>query len=562
MVPQGTTRDVARIVDYQRFYKPEIGEFITGFAFEYVQLSFKQLLIHLPDIDSEGKKPGCIYYNSWRKEVWGNPGCVFKLSHIKQLMKSNKIRSKKKLPTSYFKELLERHALSFTWKGLHIVVFPKKVIQHENVEILDNHNVYVNGVEQAVLRGKQDSKLYKRWFNSGADSLKLDWRYLLGLDNPEISGTNVLYSFFEGVYTKNESVFKNIGVNFTTGGPENPPSIKEVHPPGFYSIRKQHIKETKYANVVNAMKPDKYKTKSEDELSGHVLEARELAKVKRIERTIRTEIAAANKAYKEAERFLADDVNREKMAMQTMICIQNKKTKEVLRLTYWKATKLVYSDEWTFVEKYMWKTQLRKEREKRKEETEKNRVAPSGVSRKQIRQNSRPKKRREKTQFGKFQHIKGKYETDDEGNIVQETVTIITPTREYEFIPIMKKIWKETFNKMTGRKIIELVKEIPWMIPAYDADGNKVLKQATKRIVKKGKPYISDISQPKVKHGSCTIFQHNFKSKKSAYVKPKKQVEISEHASSGPNKGSKQESKSVEKVRGDDKRVKTPNIKH
>ena len=95
MVPLGTRKDVARIVDYQRFYKPKIKVFVKGVKYEYVQLSFKEILVHLPDIDNEGKKPRCTYYESWCEAIWGTPFSIFKLSHIKQLMKKERVKVNK-----------------------------------------------------------------------------------------------------------------------------------------------------------------------------------------------------------------------------------------------------------------------------------------------------------------------------------------------------------------------------------------------------------------------------------------------------------------------------------
>jgi hypothetical protein len=126
MVLLGTKKDVARIVNYQRFYKPKIKEFVKGFKYEYVQLSFKKLLVDFPDLDSQGKKHSCTYYESWCEAIWGTPFSIVRLSHIKQLMKKDRVRVKKKLSTKYLKDLLEKQALAFNYKGLHVVIFPKK----------------------------------------------------------------------------------------------------------------------------------------------------------------------------------------------------------------------------------------------------------------------------------------------------------------------------------------------------------------------------------------------------------------------------------------------------
>lgn len=551
MVPLGARKDIARIVDYQRFYKPKIEEFVKGFEYEYVQFSFKKLLIDLPDLDSEGRKPGCIYYESWTKAVWEAPWSIMKLSNLKQLMKQNKVRVKKKLPTKYFKDLLKKQALAFNYQGLHVVVFPRKMIPHKDLKVLDQHNVYINGVKENLIRSKNESKLYKRWFKSQKDNLKLDWRYLLDLDWPEIPGTNVLYLYFEGVYTKNENLFENIGDNFMTGGPENPLAYEEIHPPGFYTIHKQLLKETKHVNDELTMGTIRYKTKSNDELSEHVLKEHKLAEAKRIEKVVQEEVLAAIKEQKQAERILTDDRNRQKMEQQAIVCIQNLKTKKVLRVTLYESVKYTKTDKWVYVEKYIWKTYMKLKREERKKQVEKNRVKPSGVNRKM--------KRRILPRFkpgSKFiQHKKKavEYETDifdGEECYVEEIESDMWPESEYEYIPV-------TYGKYHAKA------GQPFMIFGYDEKGNKVLKQAVKRQLKQ----VFDVV--KNAYIGCTLvkierWRRVLKetAKSSQNVKSTKQMETSQRTSTRNDQRSKQDNKNVEKVKGIDKRIKTPNIKH
>jgi hypothetical protein len=552
MVLLGTKKDVARIVDYQRFYKPKIKEFVKGFKYEYVQLSFKKLLVDLPDLDNKGKKPGCIYYESWCEAIWGTPFSIFRLSHIKQLMKKDRVRAKKKMSTKYLKDLLEKQALAFNYKGLHVVIFPKKVIQHNNTEILDQHNIYINGVKENLVRSKNESKLYKRWFNFKVDNIKMDWRYLLGLDWPEIPGTNVLYLYFEGIYTKSEDLFKNICDNFMTGGPENPPNVKKTGMSrGYYAAHKQALKETKYANVDSSMKAAKFKHKLENELSGHVLEERKLTAVKRIEQTVREEMLAAIKEQKRVECVLTDDRNRQKMEQQVIVCIQNTETKEVLRIAIYESVKYIKTDKWIYVEKYLWKTYMRLKREERKKESGKNRIKPSSTNRK-MKRKILP---RFKPGFKFIQHKKKavEYETETHENkeyYTERTEPDMWPESEYEYIPVTYG----KFHKKAGQ---------PFMIFSYDEEGNKILKQAIRRQLKQvfdaAKNAYIGCKLVKVERWKRIVKESE---KSLQNVKSKKQMETSKYTSTRIDKRSRQKDKSVEKVRGDDKRVKTPNIKH
>jgi len=465
MVPLGAKEDVARIVDYQRFYKPKMKEFVKGFEYEYVQLSFKEVLVDLPDLDSEGKKPRCIYYENWCKAVWGAPWSVMRLSILKQLMKKDKVRAKKKLSTKYLKTLLEKQALAFNWRGLHVVVFPKKTIQRDDTEIIVPHQVYINGVEQTLVESKEESKLYRKLF-----TIKfyegLDWRYLLDLNSQEMpEGVGMLWRYFEGVYTKDEEQFEKIGTNFMTGGPENPPGKKSGAPRGHYAERKRKLKEAKYADVDYSMGVTRYKNKSDEELSGHVLEARELAKVKRIERIIQEERKAAIKAQKQAERTLSDDRNRQKMELQAMVCIQNQKTKEVLRVAQYASVKYVSTGEWIYVEKYMWKGIERPDAKKNPPNT-------SGISRR-MKRSRKPKKR---PGFKFIQHKKKAkdYETElheGEEYYVEKPELDMWPESEYEYIPVVYG----KHHAKAGQ---------PYMIFGWDDEGNKILKQAVRRKLK------------------------------------------------------------------------------
>ena len=454
MIPLGTITDVARIVDYQRFYKPKIKEFVKGFEYEYVQLSFK-------DIPTR-----CIYHTSWAKGIWGTPFGMINIHHIKEAMKKDRIRARKIMPPDYFRELFENNPLAFTWNGLHIVFFPRKVILPDGSKRMDPLRTYINGVRDDVLMTKPHSKLYKKWY-SKPDAFTFDMRYMTRLDYPAVPGPNVMYRYFDGVFTKDESVFEKITANFESGGPNNPPKPNFTMAPGYHAEHKRRLKETKYAN--QELHPN-MTSRNKEVVSQHVLDDRSEAKRRRIERLAEQEIKEHNAAMKKAEVEQADQKNREKMKQLEVVCLEDPE-KMIYKVPRYKAEKLVATEEgYSIVPKHMWKMQLRNQRGERKAITENNRIEPSGVNRSLLR--LKPKR------IGKFiQHKKKpkQYETETKDGAeyyVEQTEIDKWPEAEYEYIPV---VYGATHPK-AGQ---------PYMIYGYDDEGNKVLRQAVKRVFKR-----------------------------------------------------------------------------
>jgi len=581
MVPQGTAKDVARIVDYQRFRRPTLSEFIIEFEYEYVQFSFAKIYENLPDLDETGKKPTCTYHESWRKGVWGTPQGIMSINHIKELMKKNKVRALNFVPTSYYKELLKKHPLSFSWRDMHVVVYPKKVIESNDEEVLDNHKVYINGVSERLLRTKPESKLYKKWFSRiDKDSIRFDWRYLLDLDWPEQPGNDTLYIYFEGIYKGSEDVFSNIDENFKTGEVKNKPQVFHKRPET-KGQRKKVMAEIRMANkavrnmespkpirVANTRKPD-------DQVSKVTIKGRKVSAERRIRRIVVEETRRANKEQKLFERKSADNKNQAKMHQLEMVCIERQEDSKIFKVSRQKANFLTKNGKYVHVPKHKWKRQLSVERTERKNNTEENRVTPTGPNRQATR--TADNKHKPMNQYAKYQHIPGKYEWDVENPIVNEDgsytyvllteeITMLWPEGEYEYLPVF-------YGKRHPTKAGE-----PFMIYQYNDDNEKILVQATKRMLRQTIPVEVMATIPKIKSKKKNIVQHNYPSKvgvqrkkvkaaikeakDSQNVESKEQVEKSQRPNSRKNKRTKQKNKGVEETRGDDKRVKTPNTKH
>jgi len=531
MVPLGTVEKVARIVNYDRFYIPRIEEFKVGFNYEYVQFAFSKVLTNLPDLDETGKKPTCIYSEHWAKGIWGSPFGIGRIEYIIDEMRNNRIRARKKLTTLYLRTLLKKNPLRFNWKNLDIVVFPKKVIDHDGVEILDEHVVYVNGVLQKLIRTKPESKLHKKWFSKDKTGTpeELDWRYLLGLDFPELPAYNLLYLHFEGVFAGDESLFKNICDNYTDGKLAHAEyglpyssklSKKQIRVQQDLLTAEEHSKKKSEQGV----KPIRVTTDQKllDELSIAVKAARTIATAKK-KRTAEDEARALMAKQKVIDRnYQSQQANHKKMHNNhVMVCVRHTESKKVSKVPRSEARKMV-KDGYEYAPKTAWKEQIRHERELQKAETEEKyewieakdnkppllyygwvpdpndpekgsyqeieaqladpkihiRIIPgfNGTNRKQSRYE--PKKKKVFNSLCETVAV-----IDSKNNPVKEKAAITVPDPQFEHVQVFKKFYKYEMNKFTGRAIKVLDHQEPWLIPGYNDEFKRVLKKDKKEEV-------------------------------------------------------------------------------
>ena len=184
----------ARITDYNRFYTPSIGQLNDlTFEYEYVQSS---CIIPI-------KEGTCITNIRWRKGK--NRDYSNYPNELQRMIQNNEVRARKEMFTAELRRLLEeeKSPLRFVFPdGTDAIILPKLDNTPNKVYVKWNYsdNFYV---EQYSLLPKSD--LHRKWFSDEWDSSMVgeDWRYLLSLNNPEISdiARNVLYKYFEGIYT-------------------------------------------------------------------------------------------------------------------------------------------------------------------------------------------------------------------------------------------------------------------------------------------------------------------------------------------------------------------------
>jgi len=542
MVPQGTIETVARIVDYNRFRKPSAEEFIDGFKYEYVQFAFSKVLSHLPDLDETGRKPTCTYRESWREGTWGSPFGIIHKEYINQAMKKEQIRVRKKLTTKYLRDLLGTKPLEFRWRSMHIVIFPKKLINHDGTEILDTSNIYVNGVTEKLIRTKPESKLNKRWFCKSKDEkegIKEDWRYLLELDHPEQPAKNILYRYFEGVFTGDEAKFKNICDNYIDGKLEE----KEYQPANSnkksqtinraeeYAEKKRLKDEKKNSDPKDMSTSRLHKPKVEELLSKAVVEARKEVRLRRLRRSVDDKIREIQSLRKIRAKKESQVKNSKWIHAHELVTIRSTLTKDIFRVPRYKAEQ--YTKKWfTYIPKSKWKSYKSEIRTIKKNEAEdkyewktseiknppllhygwnpeggkekegcfemitsepKNpdiliRVIPNfnGVNRKA--QRSDPKKKKVFNRECTIEQV-----IDSKNNPVMEKAAITVPDPKFEQVQVFQTTYElddkgkviYDKDKMSGKKIKRVKSVKPWMIPGFDKDGNETLVPVYNRVIKK-----------------------------------------------------------------------------
>ncbi len=327
----------ARIVSYRMYRVPTIQEILDGIEYEYVQFAIKQIYTNCPPLDETGHKPTCTCHQSWVKGKWGSPFGLIHISHIKQLMKKNNIRTRAYMSTQELINLNKKYPLSFTIKGLQVVVFP---------ESNGEHPIFINGVNEAKLRAKTESKLARRWFNLETANLSpqtADFRHFLGLDKGKTSVChNVLYMSLNGVFQQPIKIFDKITENFMTGGGSNNPPNTTKRKTSNKAPKKPKF-ETSPSSSVRVLTPGK---KLEKDLSEAVRQARAIARAKRQLREVDARFKEIDKARKNVLARRANRINKEKMKQNVSVYV-HKVTEgsltegNIIKLPRYKADKLI-----------------------------------------------------------------------------------------------------------------------------------------------------------------------------------------------------------------------------
>ena len=359
---------MARIVNYDRYYKPTIDEFVSGFEYEYVLYSIRNYY--------EKGKPEYCATNHWNYGKVDSPWGCLRLEEIKKMLEKDQIRVKKEMKTNELRDLLKEYALSFNFLGFDVVVFPKESYENSlGGKGYYEHDVYVNGRHQRLIHFKD--KLYSEWFsNEKANSdIGKDWRELLSLNGYGCPSTtiNILYKYFEGIYKgTREELDKSNPLNEKQRikkeeriSPKRIPRKRKKRERKLGKDNLEIFKQHKLDVSRTLFQGKKHDPKDDRFVSDYVLKQRELKKEK-IKIRFLEEVKKLNQKQKKSEIIKkAQEKNHKQMELQSMICIQSKLTAKVFRVPKHKAEK--YVKKWfVYVPKYMWKTQLRKEREERK----------------------------------------------------------------------------------------------------------------------------------------------------------------------------------------------------
>lgn len=399
---------LARIIDYDRFFIPS-KEMMNdpSFEYEYVQVASHKKL------DTYGY---CIQWQMWKKAKRHSAfdPCITETEMTKKIQ-NNEVRAKKEMKTSELRTILETLPLQFTFEdGIKVVVLPKLTS--------GPHKVYVRWSVDRDLYCEQysldwQSDLHKKWFNSekAKTTLGQDWRYLLGLNFPEVGdGTNELYKVFDGVYTGEVEFRLEKGTEIYTSEkfPDGPPTVDE-----------------------NLELFDKRMRERVEEYSNSPA-------TKSIEKRIKD---------KPTFKLCCNEEG------QKMVCIKDPKTGNIVRINKHFTGKFLKNG-FTFVSKEEYKLQQKLNYEKRKDMAEGNYEA-------QLLKYKGPKtpkkpKGIEGSPFTQFQTIeKRTFDKKDPNLIAQETIKVKHIVPQYEYKPVVWEIWEEDSK---GKKI-KLLETIPFL---------------------------------------------------------------------------------------------------
>jgi len=369
MTQKEQTLRTARVVDYNRYYKPyfvyvaddSCYEFFKNDDYEYVQYSIKRPIEGCPNCFET------IKY--WKKGQWNDAWRGFRKDELKQKLMDDEIRMRKTLTTEYLRGLLEDEALEFKFGDMQVVVFPKDTDDKD--AMTPENDVYVNNIHQRKITF--DSNLNKKWFGRYEEDpkLHLDWRNLLNLTWPKPKDLDLLYEYFEGVYTGTREDFypeppveNNVQQLSLTVGRLPRKEKKKLS-----RIKDKNIK--KLRQIQNGIAQAHYtgckkrRAKRFNSLSEHVrLDKR--AKQKRTATRAAIEIKKLLEKQKKRKNIeLKNEINHKEMTKLALVCIESQLTKKIFRIPQHKADK--YTTKWfEFVPKHKYKLQLRLEREEKK----------------------------------------------------------------------------------------------------------------------------------------------------------------------------------------------------
>jgi hypothetical protein len=410
---------LARILDYDRYRCPSMEEVYTpSFEYEYVQASGRTPL------DNDCYR---IDWQEWKKaKVNSSTDPNIQKKEMEQKMQQGEVRTRVEIETSELRLLLETKPLKFVFdNGLHVIVLPKLTDYPHKVYLRWNttRNLYT---EQYSLH--QESELYKKWFKPSSErdmTIDQDWRYLLQLNSPELSPTNVLHKYFEGIYVdSNWNVDLERGTEIyrtETYGADW--KEKVIVPPGDTNI-----------DTEITVKEPKDETKKEGK------------------RITTTQLRTSRGKPGTPKLYATPD-------QQKMICIKDPIKGDIIRINTFYAGKLIKAG-WEYASKEEYRAQQKVKFNKRKEMSQGNYEAqlleykgrPRIVERDELF--DRKKKRGQASSpYTRFQTIKVKPKSDE-----LEQFETIRKVPQYEYRPVVWELWE----KKDGKKV-KLLETIPFL---------------------------------------------------------------------------------------------------
>lgn len=332
MLNRDTILRRARILDYDRFYTPSLGMLSNpDFEYEYVH-SYRISPIE------EGSPHNYRWGYDWRK---GRNRDYSKYpNELERMIQENEVRARKEMPTSELRTLLEEgHPLHFVFPdGINTVVLPKLDASRPEYEVYLRYTTEPKDlyVEQRSL--SFEDELHNRWFNKERASSQpgQDWRYLLRLNIPDSDPVNVLYKYFEGIYTGDLEELKKGNEQYKSErypAPTNPDEVAIYDP----TIDTKIVEKIADSSVTKKMKIRKTK---KDNSVGRAI-------------------------------FAHNQIKHYTPELAQMVCVKNPVNGDILRIERYRAVKKVKNG-WLYASKEEWKTHSKAFTKKKKEMAEDN----------------------------------------------------------------------------------------------------------------------------------------------------------------------------------------------
>jgi len=187
MTKQQKLEKASRLLYYKQYnYNPSIEEIIQGLSYEYRTAFCRKQLT---------PNAWCTEWQMWKEGKWGTAFGYLTKEELMENIKKRNVRVKNVITSSDLKKILEEVPLVFELDDLTLTVVGRK----RSLTPL----LYINGVNEEVLRAYPNTKLYKKWFSNkmGVKRVEAELGHLLF--KTEVRPlNNTLYKYLKCSYTK------------------------------------------------------------------------------------------------------------------------------------------------------------------------------------------------------------------------------------------------------------------------------------------------------------------------------------------------------------------------